>query len=276
MLHYLLYLFYIIKVHGLQLFKMNTFRKTASLFIFLFLCTFTEAQPKRYTPANAHAHNDYLNVRPFYQAYEAHFGSIEADVFPVNGVLLVAHKKEEVQPQHTLKAMYLEPLANALQKDSTRRLNLLIDVKENYKLALALLIQEVQPLKDYLSYQQNKNRLTILISGERPPPAEYKNYPPYIFFDDDLKLPHTPEEWSRVELVSLSFQNFSKWTGEGSLPKTDKRLLKQTVKKVHTSGKPIRFWAAPDTKISWLLQKKLHVDLIGTDKIEELAAFLNK
>ncbi len=40
------------------------------------------AQPAKYTVANAHAHNDYLHPVPFYTAYNAGFGSIEADVFP--------------------------------------------------------------------------------------------------------------------------------------------------------------------------------------------------
>jgi alkaline phosphatase len=45
---------------------------------------------------------------------------------------------------------------------------------------------------------------------------------------------------------------------------------------VHTAGKPLHFWAAPDTKSSWKWQKKLQVDLIGTDKINELGMFLRK
>jgi alkaline phosphatase len=43
---------------------------------------------------------------------------------------------------------------------------------------------------------------------------------------------------------------------------------------VHSAGKPFRFWAAPDTKTSWKLQKKLNADLIGTDRIDALANFL--
>ncbi len=56
-----------------------------------------------------------------------------------------------------------------------------------------------------------KQNLTILISGERPPPSEYKNYPNYISFDNDLCIFHTPAKWERVGLVSLSFQRYSHW-----------------------------------------------------------------
>ncbi|MFN2441022.1 MAG: hypothetical protein ABR503_17615 [Chitinophagaceae bacterium] len=36
----------------------------------------------------------------------------------------------------------------------------------------------------------------------------------------------------------------------------------------------MRFWAAPDNEASWKMQMKLGVNLIGTDKIDDLANFL--
>ena len=39
----------------------------------------------------AHAHNDYEHERPFFEAFQLGFGSIEADVYAVNGELLVGH-----------------------------------------------------------------------------------------------------------------------------------------------------------------------------------------
>jgi alkaline phosphatase len=150
----------------------------------------------------------------------------------------------------------------------------LVDIKEHYSITLPLLIQQLEPLKQYLATPQAKNRLTILISGTRPPPAEYINYPDYIFFDDDLKLKHTVEEWKRVGLVSLPFDKISEWKGEGDINQNDKKRVSHIIDSVHAAGKPIRFWAAPDTKSSWKLQKQLHADIIGTDLIDELAKFL--
>ncbi len=234
------------------------------------------AQEKKYTVSNGHAHNDYNHPIPFYTAYNAGFGSIEADIFPVNEILCVAHSKSEIHPQRTLKSLYLDPLLNELAADNSRRLKLLVDIKENYELSLNLLIQEIEPLKQYLFTPQERRSLIILISGDRPPPAEYKNYPPYIFFDDDLKLHHNAAEWERVGLVSLPFVRFSAWKGENSLEQKDKKLLKHTIDSVHLAGKTIRFWAVPDNETSWTMQMKLGVDLIGTDKIDELANFLRR
>ncbi len=154
---------------------------------------------------------------------------------------------------------------------------LLVDIKENYKESLQLLINELEPLKKYLVSDKHFNKpLTILISGERPPPQEYKNYPHYIFFDDDLRVFHTPGEWKRVRLVSLSFERYSHWNGEGNLPDSDRKVLMHVIDSVHNAGKRIRFWAAPDNENSWTAQMKLGVDLVGTDKIQELSAFLSK
>jgi len=167
--------------------------------------------------------------------------------------------------------------AKELKKNGKRKVNLLIDIKENYKTSLQLLIKELEPLRKYLVTQKDKVKpVTILISGERPPPGEYKNYPDYIFFDDDLRLSHSPDEWKRVGLVSLSFERYSHWNGEGTISDKDKNMLVNVIDSVHHAGKKIRFWAAPDNENSWKLQMKLGTDLIGTDKIPELSAFLKK
>ncbi len=229
---------------------------------------------KKYTTSNLHSHNDYENDTPFYRAYKNGYGSIEADIFPVNGNLLVAHKKEEIQGHRTLKALYLEPLLKELSANTSGRINLLVDIKNDYRVALPMLIRELGPLKQYLSTQQVANRLTIIISGTQPPPAEYVNYPDYIYFDDDLKLPHSPEEWKRVALVSLPFNKRSSWKGENRIPREDLKRLRRTVDSAHSADKMIRFWAAPDNIPGWKLQMKLHTDFIGTDKIDELGNFV--
>jgi alkaline phosphatase len=76
--------------------------------------------------------------------------------------------------------------------------------------------------------------------------------------------------------MSLRFKDFSSWNGKDTPVKKDKDLLQNTIDSVHRAGKGIRFWDAPDNEISWILQMKLGVDLIGTDKINELADFMKQ
>ena len=260
---------------------MHAYKK--SLFPFLFFIGIfsvqLSAQKKNYTVSNAHAHNDYMHPAPFHTAFDAGFGSIEADVYPMDGVLYVAHNKKDIQPQRTLTDLYIRPLLNELAKDSSRQLKLLIDVKEHYKVSLEILLNEIEPLQKYLVTKSttNKNKpVIILITGNRPPPGEYENYPDYIYFDDDLRLKHSPEEWERVGQVSLSFKRYSNWNGNDEIGNLDKKLLQNVIDSVHYSGKTIRFWEAPDNENSWQLQMELGADLIGTDKIEVLAALLKR
>ncbi|MCH5597166.1 hypothetical protein [Niabella ginsengisoli] len=53
-----------------------------------------------------------------------------------------------------------------------------------------------------------------------------------------------------------------------------RKNLRSCCKKAHETGKPIRFWGAPDNAHAWNFFKKLGVDYINTDHIEELAGFL--
>jgi alkaline phosphatase len=246
------------------------------IFIFLFFSVFiASAQPKGYSSANAHSHNDYENSIPFYLAYENGYGSIEADVFLVNDTLFVAHNRQDIRADRTFRSLYLLPLLRAMDAGK-RKLILLVDVKDDYKLTLPVLIKELQPIRKYVTSVHKRKSITVVISGNRPPPAEYINYPDYILFDDDLRLPHSTDQWKRVGLVSLQFSRLSRWNGNEELKNEDSLILKRTIDSVHTSGKKIRFWAAPDNEASWKLQETLGVDLVGTDKIRELAVFFGR
>ncbi|WP_214072157.1 hypothetical protein [Mucilaginibacter sp. dw_454] len=225
-----------------------------------------------------HSHNDYANNTPFYKAYNNGFNSIEADIFLVDGTLLVSHSDKYLFPDRTLKGMYIDPIAYALRRDTTRRLNLLIDVKADYKKILPALVKELKPLSAYLMSPENPTgRLKILISGNRPQPGDYKDYPTTLWFDDDLIYPHTPAQWDRVGQVSLNFENWSKWKGQGAIAEADRKRLQKTVDSVHThTGKLVRFWGAPDTQESWDTQVAFGADIIGTDRIEQLSTYLGE
>jgi len=69
------------------------------------------AAPSRVRPlAQAHAHNDYEHDRPLFDALSHGFTSVEADIYLVDGQLLVAHDPEDLDPARTLRSLYLEPL----------------------------------------------------------------------------------------------------------------------------------------------------------------------
>lgn len=89
----------------------------ASAMLLCLLLTQARCQQRTYSVSNAHAHNDYIHPLPFYTAYNAGFGSIEADVFLQEGQLLVAHTQRDVAREKTLQALYLDPLQKEIQKN---------------------------------------------------------------------------------------------------------------------------------------------------------------
>src|SRR4051794_6633261 len=89
----------------------------------------------------AHAHNDYEHARPLFEALEQGFGSVEADVYPIDGDLLVAHDLQDTKPGRNLEKLYLAPIKERFDKNhgeiipGLKTLILLVDIKTNGLLA---------------------------------------------------------------------------------------------------------------------------------------------
>jgi hypothetical protein len=137
----------------------------------------------------------------------------------------------------------------------------------------AQLILELKPLRKFCKGHNPNGKLLILISGNRPPPSQFKEYPDFIYFDEDLLHIYNTDELKKVGQVSLQYSRYAKWKGKGAIPVSDDQRLKHVIDSVHALGKQIRFWDAPDTKAGWTQLIKLHADIIGTDHIDELSAF---
>lgn len=220
-----------------------------------------------------HSHNDYEQNVPFWKAYAAGANSLEADIFLEGNKLLVAHTREEVQTKRTLQALYLKPLQHAMEMGFTRdTLQLLIDIKSEPYSTLKKL---VEVLENFPGIIQNP-AISIVISGKRPTPAEYINYPDFISFDyQSLELIADPEVLNKISLISLNFRNFTQWNGKGRLTKEDIETVKTVVQKAHALGKPFRFWATPDSKTAWKAMADLGVDYINTDKPFECITYIH-
>ncbi|HKH62954.1 MAG TPA: phosphatidylinositol-specific phospholipase C/glycerophosphodiester phosphodiesterase family protein [Flavitalea sp.] len=253
-------------------------------YVLLFFCFFSVnsliAQPRAYTTANAHSHNDYEKPDPFYKAYKHQFGSIEADIFLLkeSDDLFVAHNRSDLdKKRRTLDSLYLQPLANCIRKnngfvysDTSRKLQLLIDIKTEAIPTLNRLIEQLRKYPELI----NASTLKIVISGNRPPADMFIVYPPFIFFDGVVGTQYSNEALSRIPLFSGNFSAFSKWNGKGSMPENDRNELLKAISEVHLNAKPVRFWGAPDGNDAWIQFMSLQADYINTDRIEELSKFI--
>lgn len=246
----------------------------------LFACFYSGvllSQPVKYTVVNAHSHNDYEQAHPFWSAWNAGFGSIEADIFLVNGKLLVAHSKDELKLNRSLDSLYLQPLLSVIRKnngspyaDKKRELQLLIDIKMD---SVNTLNKLIEVLKQYQEIIQNP-LIKVVITGNRPAQEYFATYPSFIWFDGEAYKTYSKKALTKIVMLSDDFKNYSKWDGLNALSITDSSILKNTIDKAHMLKKKIRFWDAPDNENSWKTFISLGVDYINTDHIPELASFL--
>lgn len=228
-----------------------------------------------------HAHNDYEKPHPFVDAYQQRADFIEADVFLVDGKLVVAHERSQIDTAKTLESLYLKPIAALFETNkgyvSPRRdykFSLVIDVKDDFAVVIPKLVDLLQANLAVFHRGLNPNAVRIVLSGNRPKPAALLDYPPYIFFDGRPSEVYDAETLQRVALISDSFQGYSRWNGNGDLPDADREKLKRVIRRAHDDGKPIRFWAIPDVANAWKQLRRVGVDIINTDKVAEATAFL--
>ena len=256
--------------------NINPMKAIYTLCFLIFHCIAT-AQHHTYTTSNAHSHNDYEQKQPFWTAYNAGFGSIEADIFLLNDSLFVAHDTTELKQKRSLEDLYLNPLQTCVNNnkgfifhDSTRQLQLLIDIKTEAKSTLGKLLQVLEKYPVLL----HCTTLHFVISGNRPDQSLFISYPSYILFDGELTQKYSEAAQTKIAMLSSNFKNFSSWSGETDLRKEDEMKLVSGIIKAHAAGKTVRFWNAPDNNITWKKLIELNVDFINTDRIEPSANFL--
>ena len=221
-----------------------------------------------------HSHNDYLQETPFWGAFASRAHSIEVDLVLKNDTLFVAHEESSITHGFTFEALYLEPIKNVSQLFEGNRLDfqLLVDIKTDAQITLKEVIKTLEPYKQ-LCRPYKKDGVLITISGNRPKPEDYRNYPDHIFFDCQEIQATKGASWEKVSMISTSFKNLSHWNGLGRMVAKEQNLVIDFVQKAKTYNKPVRFWASPDTKTAWKQLSELGVEYINTDSPKAVSAY---
>lgn len=231
-----------------------------------------------YSVAQAHSHNDYEQARPFWEAYEQRFGSIEVDLFLVGDSLYAAHESKNITPDRTFRKLYLEPIARQTarnngtiydQKDVP--LQLLVDLKTPADESLAALVKLLQPYQDLLA---PKGNVKVVISGNVPAAGDFEKYPSFIYFDGRPEIAYTDTQLNRLGMISQSFQKYTRWNGEGDLPEKDKKALSKVIRQIHDQKQKVRFWGTPDNIHTWKTMMALQVDWLNTDRVVQMGDYL--
>ncbi|MDI3406207.1 phosphatidylinositol-specific phospholipase C/glycerophosphodiester phosphodiesterase family protein [Streptomyces cavernicola] len=240
----------------------------------------------------AHAHNDYLHTRPLLDALDHRFTSVEADVFLVDGRLLVAHEPSQLDPTRTLESLYLDPLQARVRANGGsvyagygRPVQLLVDLKNEGAATYLELHRRLAPYRRMLTaYDHGRVRsgaVTVVVSGDRaarePMAAQRVRY---AFYDGRLADLGGPDDASFMPLISDNWSNTFSWQGVGPMPAAERAELHAIVGAAHGRGQRVRFWATPDQAGAaraavWSELIGADVDHLNTDDLAALEAFLD-
>ncbi|MFE2354397.1 phosphatidylinositol-specific phospholipase C/glycerophosphodiester phosphodiesterase family protein [Streptomyces parvulus] len=240
----------------------------------------------------AHAHNDYEHPRPLLDALDHRFGSVEADIYLVEGQLLVAHDPEDLDPSRTLESLYLAPLAARVRahhgrvyRRDRRALQLLVDIKTEGASTYLELDRQLRRYGHlFTAYAHGRVRpgaVTAVVSGDRaarvPMEAQRTRR---AFYDGRLTDLGTSAPASFVPLISDNWTLNFTWQGVGAFPDAERRKLRSIVGAAHARGQRVRFWATPDIAgpardAVWTELVAAGVDHLNTDDLAGLEAFLD-
>ena len=239
--------------------------------------------------AQAHAHNDYQHDRPLLDALAHGFCSVEADVYLVDDELYVAHGRNEIQPDRTLRGLYLDPLRKRIQQNGGRvypngpELTLLIDIKteavSTYK-ALDTILAEYRDIFTSFGPDGRRSKAVLaIISGNRPLEFMKSQDVRYAGCDGRLTDLESEAPADLIPMISDHWARHFTWRGSGPMPAEERLRLREIVQTAHEKGRRVRFWSTPDRpsparEALWRELLAAGVDLLNTDDLEGLQQFL--
>ncbi|WP_370944957.1 phosphatidylinositol-specific phospholipase C/glycerophosphodiester phosphodiesterase family protein [Amycolatopsis sp. cg5] len=246
--------------------------------------------------SQAHAHNDYEHARPLFDALDQGFSSVEADIFLVDGQLLVGHTAGDLKPDRTLESLYLEPLRQRVAGNfghvyrRPSAFQLLVDIKSEANSTYEALQKRLNdPRYSFLfsTYAFGlvlQGPVTAVLSGSRPKDVLVAQRYRKAFYDGrilDQSDLHIGDDRRVTPLVSDDWTEVFTWTGAGPMPAAERAKLRQITRDAHRAGQKVRFWATPDgagadRTALWQEQLDAGVDFLNTDDLSGLAEFLKK
>lgn len=240
----------------------------------------------------AHAHNDYDHPRPLFDALDHRFNSVEADIYLVDGDLLVAHDPVDLDPSRTLESLYLAPLAarvranhGSLYRGRRVPAQLLIDIKTEGAATYLELDRQLRRYRGlfttYAHGRVHPGPLTAVVSGDRAARAPMEaQRTRSAFYDGRLTDLGTSAPASFVPLISDNWSTNFTWQGVGAIPAAERDRLRGIVGAAHDRGQRVRFWATPDVagperSAVWRELLAADVDHLNTDDLAGLETFLD-
>jgi hypothetical protein len=230
--------------------------------------------------SHAHAHNDYEHDHPLFDALHYGFTSVEADIYLVDGKLLVSHTRPIFRAR-TLDQLYLSPLDSIIRTNHGKVYTgydgpfyLMIDIKSDGQAVYPVLKEALAHYTALFHSHNSTGPVIIFLSGNRPKESVLKDR------DAPVALDGRPEDVGKgytvavMPVISDTYGKWSTWNGIGRPAPEALQRIRTLAMRVHAEGKKLRLWAIPDNPVAWSELLGAGVDLINTDNLKELNQFL--
>ncbi len=239
--------------------------------------------------SQAHAHNDYSHNRPLYDALAHGFNSVEADIFLVDDGLYVAHDRQDITHDRTLRSLYLDPLRERIRQNNGRvhlngpQFTLLIDIKSDavstYKRLDGILAEYRDIFTSFGLKGRRDGAVVAIISGNRPYDLMKSQQVRYAGYDGRLADLESSAPADLIPMISDNWTRHFTWNGAGKMLAEERRKLREIVQTAHKKGRRVRFWATPDNpsperEAVWRELISAGTDVLNTDDLEGLQQFL--
>jgi hypothetical protein len=243
--------------------------------------------------AQAYAHNDYLHERPLLDALELGFTSVEADVWLVDGELLVARDPAAGPAIGTLARCYLEPLVERVRRHGGTvhpqpgGFQLTVDIRSDLTETYHRLEQELDRfaahLTEFTAAGLSAGPITVVATvKEGNLIAELMARRPVRHLGYDARPPEigAVPRWLAPMISDYWFRQFD-WDGAGPMPAAERAKLREFAATARRDGQQLRFWGTPDEPSArrdalWAELLAAGIGFISTDDLPGLAAFLRR
>ncbi|KAG6888685.1 hypothetical protein C0995_006675 [Termitomyces sp. Mi166 len=260
-------------------------------------------------PKQIHSHNDYWRDVPLLRAISLGVASVEADVWSVNGQLLVGHERAALTTDRTFDSLYIQPLLKILaQQNPSNRFNtnvtkpngvfdtssgtplqLLVDMKTDGAETLPFVLEALEPLRkaNYLTTlvqgELNIGAITVVGTGNTPLEGIQALEPRDVFFDaplNGLTDPSINATWntSLSPIASVDYEAVVGWNGIQNITEEQRSAITNLVQTAHSFGIKARFWDTP----GWPIEARNNVwkellndgaDWLNADDLEAASDF---
>lgn len=235
-------------------------------------------------PVQAHSHNDYAQRHPLDDALARGFTSIEVDVFRSASRFLVGHRAADLRPERSLEGGYLDKLRARYEgrdrhEHDARDLTLILDVKSGLPEGLTALDELLGNYEGLLAGREGSRRaggaVTVLVSRGGIAREVDRLHLLFLAVEGRLSDLGSGIDPAVMPQIAVDWRKSIAWKGRSPIPYTARSRLAALVRRAHEDGRRLRFWNTPDNPTVWRVLIEAGVDVIGTDDLETLEAFLD-